>query len=121
MDRTAQAETQWALVNASVSSAKLQAHHLRQLLARVKSLVESSDQKEHLYRVAGDLISSIPETFDKLETQLDEAQLALAYMGRKQLKDHVSPEAKSRIERAMKSAPRIAALYLESLHDEEER
>lgn len=119
MDRTAQAETQWALVASNIADAKLQAHHLRQLLARVKSLVESSDAKEHLYQVAGDLITSIPETFERLETQIDEAQLALAYMGRKQLRDKVSPEAKARIERAMRSAPRVAAMYLESLHDEE--
>lgn len=118
MDRTAQAEVQWALVASNVTEAKLQAHHLRQLLARVKSLIEASDAQEHLYQVAGDLISSIPETFDKLDTQLDEAQLSLAYLGRKQLQDKVSPEAKARVERALRSAPRVAAMYLEKVREE---
>ena len=115
MDRKAQAE-QWTLVNSNVADAKLQAHHLRQLLVRVRGLVESSDHKDHLYQVAGDLMSSIPETFEKLEARLDEAQLALAYMGRKQLNNKVSPEASARIERAMKSAPRVASMYLEKCH-----
>lgn len=114
MDRVAaQLEMQWALVTSNVTNARLQAQHLRQLLARVQSLIAESKDKEALYQVAGDLISSVPDTLARLEARLDECQYTLAYQGRKQLRDKVPPEAKARIERVMKAAFIVADQYLQ--------
>ena len=81
MDKKAQSQAAWALLTEGVAQARLNAHRLRHQVERTLRLVEESEQKEHLYQLAGDMIVSVPKRLDDLEVALDRTALALSKMG----------------------------------------
>ena len=87
--RNAGSQAGWALIAGGVNAARVDAHRLHQLLNKVLALVEASPKKEHLYRVAGDMIVSFPKTIEKIEQQLDETAYALTIMGKDHLQDRL--------------------------------
>ena len=46
----------WALIAGGVNAARVDAHRLHQYVTKILKIVETSPEKEHLYRMAGDLI-----------------------------------------------------------------
>ncbi len=79
--KKASSEAAWALLMEGVSAARLEAHRLKHLVSRCQKLVDQSNQREHLYQVAGDAIVDMPNRLQRLETVLDRTALALSGMG----------------------------------------
>lgn len=121
MDKKASSAAAWALLTEGVTSARLEAHRFRHLVTRAINLVESSEQKEHLFQVAGDLITAIPARLQNLETDLDRTALALSKMGDEFLSARLPLSDKTYIEesiepagdfRQRQSAQRVAARWM---------
>lgn len=77
----------WALLTEGVTSARLEAHRLRHLVARAMSLVSASSQKDHIHEVAGDILQALPTRMDALDRDLDRTSYALAVFGEDYLRD----------------------------------
>lgn len=104
MDKRASSQAAWALLTEGVTRARLDAHRIRQAVGRAVALVEASDQKEHLYQVAGDVIAAIPLRLDSLEVALDRTSLALAKMGDEFLGARLPLADKTLVDEAIASA-----------------
>lgn len=81
--------TSLSVVSEGVSSTRVSLHKLQHLVKRCLSLVESSEKKDHLYQVAGDLIQAIPEQLTNMERSLDKTLYALSVLGRDSLKSQI--------------------------------
>lgn len=79
--KTASSQAAWALITEGVTQSRLEAHRLRHLSNRALKLVQSSDQREHLYQAAGDIITALPERLAALEQVIDRTALVLSKMG----------------------------------------
>ena len=123
MDRQASSQAAWALLTEGVTRARVEAHRLQHLSNRAIKLVEGSEQKEHLYQVAGDLIVAFPDRLEQLLTVLDRTSLALAKMGEDFLEARLSLSDRAMVDEAVESAfghkpmlrsevERVAARYL---------
>lgn len=77
----------WALLTEGVTAARIEAHRLRAMVSRVLQLVETSEAKEHLYQVAGDVIIAAPSRMEVLEKHLDRTSYALSVLGEESLRN----------------------------------
>ncbi len=86
-------------------------------------MIESSDAKDHIYQMAGDLIFATPKRLTQLERHLDRTSLALSKMGEEFLGARLPLTDKTVVEEAVesagfvspgrhKSARRVAARWL---------
>lgn len=99
--RQASSQAAWALITEGVTAARIEAHRLRHLLTRAQKLVEQSDCREHLFQVAGDIITGAPTRLTSLETTLDKTALALAKMGEVFLEARLPLSEKTEVEEAV--------------------
>jgi len=83
----ASSQAAWALLTEGVTAARLEAHRLRHLMTRATTLVDKSEQREHLYQVAGDIVQGIPARLEALERNLDRTSYALSVLGTDHLRD----------------------------------
>ena len=102
--RNAGSQAGWALISGGVNAARVEAHRIHQMLNKVLELVESSPEKEHLYRAAGDLIVDIPRRLEKLEGKLDETGYALSIMGKSHLKDRLPVSSRNLVDETVEGA-----------------
>lgn len=124
MSKTASSQAAWALLIEGVSKARLEAHRMRHLTDRALRLVEDSEQKEHLYRIAGDIIISIPKRLEGMEIALDRTSLALSKMGEEFLSARLPLSEKVLVDEAVSAAfgksqfhdsvERVASRYIEA-------
>jgi Mg2+ and Co2+ transporter CorA len=112
ISRSAGSQAGWALITGGVSSARVQAHRLHQLLTKIMKLVDSSPAKEHLYQVAGDIIMAFPKALEDLEQQLDETNYALSMMGTDHLKERLPITRRNKVEETIEGAPAFGAPML---------
>jgi len=99
--KDASSQASWALLTEGVASARVEAHRLKHLITRALKLVETSEHKEHLYQIAGDLIQTTPGRVGRLEVILDRTSLALAKMGEKFLEARLPLSDKNRVDEAV--------------------
>jgi len=99
--KQASSQASWALITGGVANARVEAHRLRHLVSRATKLVEGSDQKEHLYQVAGDVIVALPTRLTNLELLLDKTALALSKMGESFLEARLPLAEKNEVEEAV--------------------
>ena len=97
----------WALITGGTSAARVEAHRLHQLLSKTLKAVESSDLKEELYAVAGDILTAMPEGLKRLEQHLDETSYALSILGQDYLKDRLDASSRARIDTAVESVAQL--------------
>lgn len=102
--RTASSQVAWALLTEGVTRARLESHRLQHLLNRALKLVEASKDKEHLYQIAGDIITGMPDRLDMLQQALDRTNLALSKMGQEFLSSRLSLSDKTLVDEALESA-----------------
>ena len=112
IQRKAGSQAGWALITGGVNAARVQAHRIHQLLDKVLKLVETSEEREHLYQVAGDLIVCIPKQLEDLEQQLDETSYALSVMGQDHLKDRLPLSRRNRVDETAEGARAFGAPML---------
>jgi hypothetical protein len=94
----------WALLTEGVTSARIEAHRLRQMVSRVLSLVEVSPAKEHIYEMAGDLIQAVPRRLEALENDLDRTSYALSVLGEAHLRDQLPLADRKVVDEAVERA-----------------
>lgn len=117
----------WALLAEGVSAAALEAHRLRHLYNRGRAMVDRSEEKEHLYQVAGDVILGVEQRLDVLDRVLDRTSYALSKLGEDHLRDRLPITDRRMVEDAVEgarsfdssprlrqSASRVAAAWLAS-------
>jgi len=66
-------------------------------------MIEDSEEKEHLYEVAGDIIIALPEGLTAVASELDQTSYALSLLGQEFLKDRLPLADKKEIEDAVES------------------
>jgi len=102
--REASSQAGWALVMEAIADARVGVHRLRHLCDRATRLVEDSDHKEHLYEVAGDIITGVPGRVDRLESSLDKASYAMTRLGEDYLRDRLPISDRSEVDDAVEGA-----------------
>jgi len=102
--KQASSQAAWALLMEGVAHARVDAHRLKHLINRAIRLVEISDEKEHLYQIAGDIIVGIPQRLEHLEVDLDRTGLALSKMGADFLSARLSLSDKTMVDEAVEAA-----------------
>lgn len=120
----------WALLAEGVTSAALEAHRLRHLYNRGRAMVDHSEEKEHLYQIAGDLILGVEQRLDALDRVLDRTSYALSKLGEDHLRDRLPLTDRRLVDdavegarnfdsspRLQKSAQRVARAWLASQED----
>ena len=80
-------------------------HRLRLMLDRALELVETSEEKDHLWQVAGDLIIGFPERLTEVERSLDRTAYALVVMGEEFLRGRLPIEDRYVVDESMKVHP----------------
>ena len=94
----------WALLTEGVTAARVEAHRLRAVMSRVLQLVDTSEAKEHLYQVAGDLILSAPARMEVLEKHLDRTSYALSVLGEESLREMLPLHDRKIVDEAVERA-----------------
>lgn len=94
----------WSLLTEGATNASLEAHRLRQMVNRMLVLVEASEKRDHLYEVAGDIITDFPRHLQHLERHLDRLSYALASVGKKQFRDRIPLTDRYKVDYAMQDA-----------------
>lgn len=130
--KDASSQAAWALLTEGVTKARVEAHRLQHLLSRATQLVEASEEKEHLYQVAGDIITAAPKRLDQVLLALDRTSLALSKMGIEFLESRLPLGDKTMVAEAVEAAfggsrskdsddpiARVATRFLTRVADEE--
>jgi len=112
-----QTQVAWALITEGVAQARLDAYRLRHLVSRALKLVENSEAKEHLYEVAGDILTVAPRRLEALEATLDRLTYALSVLGTDHLRERLPMEDRAVVDDAVHQtrpflASRVAYRYL---------
>jgi hypothetical protein len=97
IEKNAASEAAWAILTQGVTSSRIEAHKLKNYFQRVQTLVDSSEKKDHLYQVAGDLLKAFPEVLERLSNQLDKTSYALSMMGQDFLAQQLPFEDKNEV------------------------
>lgn len=122
--REASSEAGWALIMEAVSDARVGTHRLRHLCDRATKLVESSDHKDHLYEVAGDIVQGIPKMITHLEGSLDKASYAMSKLGEEYLRNRLPISDRAEVDDAVEGAgarkksnraKRVAEIYIRDI------
>lgn len=103
--KEASSHVSWSLLMEGVATARVDLHRLRLLLDRAQTLVDTSADKEQLWRVAGDLILGIPTKVHEIEVALDRTSYAMALMGEDFLRGRIPLDDRSRVEEGIKPHP----------------
>lgn len=98
----------WALITGGVNDARVEAHRIHQLLSKCLKAVETSEHKEELFSLAGDILVDFPERLQRLEQYLDETSYALAILGQDYLKDRLSATSRARIDTTVEGVPSLS-------------
>lgn len=88
-------------VQEELSDARLRCSELKRMVANVLDIVNKSDQKDHLYAVAGDIIISIPDVLLRLEKALEASALAVNKLDYEELRQSLRPEKVESLERVL--------------------
>lgn len=102
--KNASSQVAWALLTEGVTKARIEAHRLEHLINRAQKLVDTSEEKEHLYQVAGDILEAVPKRFEQLIIALDRTSLALAKMGEEFLESRLSLSDRTMVDEAVEAA-----------------
>lgn len=103
-DKKASSQAAYHLLMQGISEARVEAHRLRHLSNRALAMVERSEQKDHLYEEAGDVIVGLPARLAALERVLDRTSLALIKMGEDFLAARLPLSEKQLVEDAVEPA-----------------
>ncbi len=84
-----------------LSDARLRLDELKGYVARGLDLVHASNQRDHLYAVAGDIILAIPECILKAERALEATAMAVNKIDYEELRQTLRPEKVDELERVL--------------------
>lgn len=64
MQKRASSQAAWALLTEGVTQARVETHRAQHLLNRAQRLIDASEEKDHIYQVAGDIILALPRDWN---------------------------------------------------------
>jgi len=105
MQKQAESQASWALLTQGVTSARLEAHRMRQLIQRALQVIENSPHREEIYQQAGDVIMNLPDRLDRLDNLLDRTAYALSVAGKEFLHSRISLVDRKLVDDCMESIP----------------
>jgi hypothetical protein len=85
-----------------LGDARLRCAQLKRYIDQAMHLVEKSEQKGHVYEVAGDLLYAIPDVLFRLDKALDATALAASRLDYEELKQELRPEKVNELEQVLK-------------------
>lgn len=88
-------------IQEELSDARLRADELKSYIVRALDLVHASNQRDHLYAVAGDIIHAMPDCMLKLERALQAAAMAVNKFDYEELRQILRPEKVDELERVL--------------------
>jgi hypothetical protein len=88
-------------IQEELSDARLRADELKNYIVRGLDLIHTSQQRDHFYAVAGDIIHAVPECMLKLERALQAAAMAVNKFDYEELRQVLRPEKVDELERVL--------------------
>jgi hypothetical protein len=88
-------------IQEELSDARLRCDELKSYIVKAINLIHSSDKKDHIYAVAGDLVHAAPEALLKLERALEATAMAVNKMDYEELRQILRPEKVDELERVL--------------------
>ncbi len=88
-------------VQEELSDARMRCDQLKGYMVKAADLVNGSEKRDHLYAVAGDIISAVPEVLLKLEKALEATAMAVNKMDYEDLRQTLRPEKVDELERVL--------------------
>lgn len=88
-------------IQEELSDARTRCDQLKGYIVRALQIVNGSPRKDHLYAVAGDIISAVPETLLKLERALQAAAMAVNKIDYEEIRQILRPEKVDELERVL--------------------
>lgn len=88
-------------IQEELSDARLRCDELKNYVVRALDLVHKSTKRDHLYAVAGDVISAVPETILKLERSLGACSMAINKLDYEEQRQILRPEKVDELERVL--------------------
>lgn len=126
MQKRASSQAAWALLTEGVTQARVETHRAQHLLNRAQRLIDASEEKDHIYQVAGDIILALPQRLERMAIILDRTGLALSRMGEEFLEARLPLSDKAMVDEAIEAAfgkgshhhsmvDRVASRYLKKV------
>lgn len=84
-----------------LSDARLRCDELKNYISKALEMIQGSDNKDHIYSAAGDIIESIPDTLLKLEKALGACALAVNKIDYEEVRQELRPEKVDELERVL--------------------
>jgi hypothetical protein len=91
-------------IQEELSDARLRCDELKNYISKALDLVNASEKKNHFYAVAGDLITTVPDTLLKLEKALEATAMAVNRWDYEELRLTLRPEKVEELERVLDEA-----------------
>lgn len=88
-------------IQEELSDARLRCDELKNYIVRAMDLVHASNQRDHLYAVAGDIIHALPDTLLKLERALGAVSMAVNRVDYEEQRQILRPEKVDELERVL--------------------
>lgn len=88
-------------IQEELSDARLRCDELKNYVVRAIDLVHGSAKRDHLYAVAGDIITAVPETLLKLERALGACAMAVNKVDYEEQRQLLRPEKVDELERVL--------------------
>lgn len=88
-------------IQEELSDARLRLDELKNYIVHALELVNASNQRDHLYAIAGDMIHAVPETLLKLERSLQATAMAVNKLDYEELRQILRPEKVDELERVL--------------------
>jgi hypothetical protein len=90
-------------VQEEISDARMRCDEVRAMVSRCLDLVNRSNQKDHLYAIAGDIIYGLPQSLLALQRALEAAAMAVNKVDYEDLRQTLRPEKVEELERVLES------------------
>lgn len=88
-------------IQEELSDARLRCDELKNYIVKALDLVNNSGKRDHLYAVAGDVISAAPETLLKLQRAIEAAAMMVNNLDTEDLRQTLRPNKVDELERVL--------------------
>jgi len=88
-------------VQQELSDARLHVEQLKHFVVKAYDLINASNQRDHFFAVAGDIIHGVPMVLAKLEKALNATAMAVDKIDYEELRQVIRPEKVDELERIL--------------------
>ena len=88
-------------IQEELSDARMRCEQLKGYIVKALNLINDSDAKDHIYAIAGDAITAVPETLLKFERALGAAAMAVNELDQMDLRQTLRPQKVEELEKVL--------------------